>query len=141
MKRVICLVVILALSACGTTPDTEESTINTDSIAGYWSGEVVQKPDTGQELDPIDIKIIIIAGCTAGKVCGKLTEGDHCPGDIVLKKIAGNVYNFLYETVSGAGHLCGSGDFRMIDLELRSNGTILFVYQNGATITGILQRK
>jgi hypothetical protein len=141
MKSVINLVVILVLSACGTTPDTEAPTINTDNIAGYWSGEVVQKLDTGQELDPIDIKIVIIAGCTAGKVCGKLTEGDYCPGEIVLQKITGTTYSFLSETVSGTGHMCGSGDFRVIDLELRSDGTILFMYHNGATISGILQRK
>ena len=141
MKRVIFLILILALAACATSPEPTEPGINTDSIAGYWSGEVAGKLDNGDELPPRDIKIIIIAGCKVGKVCGKFTEDEHCPGDIILLNVDGNRYKFIYETTSGAQHICGSGDFRTIDLKLLSDGTINFMYHNGATLTGILQRK
>jgi len=141
MKWVICLIVTLALTACASTNDSKEPEIDTDSIAGYWSGEVVGKPAAGKDVSPRDVQVIIIPGCTIGKVCGKFSEDNQCPGDIVLTMVAGNRYSFLSETASGARHICGSGDIRRFDLELRSDGTILFVYQNGATIMGILQKK
>lgn len=114
--------------------------IDTDSIAGYWSGEVVGKPAAGKDVPPRDVQVIIIPGCTVGKVCGKFSEDNQCPGDIVLTMVAGNRYRFLSETVSGARHIYGSGDIRRFDLELRSDGTIQFMYHNGATLTGVLQR-
>ena len=136
MKRFILLMVILALAACTIKP-----TSNTDSIAGYWSGKAAGELDTGGELPPRDIQIILIAGCITGKVCGKFSEDNQCPGDIILMKVDENRYSFISETASGARHICGKGDIRMFDLDLRSDGTIHFEYHNGATLTGILQRK
>lgn len=141
MKGVIFLILILAFAACTITPEPTGPAINTDAIAGYWSGSVTGKLGSGQELPPRDIQIIIIAGCTVGKVCGKSSEDDQCPGEIILLKVDGNQYNFISETVSGTRHICGKGGNKMIDLELQSDGTIYSVYHNGATLTGILQRK
>lgn len=141
MKRVIFLILILALAACTIMPESTEPGINTDTIAGYWSGKVEGELDTGGELPPRDIGILIIAGCTVGKVCGKFSDDDQCPGDIILIEADGNRYNFLSETVSGTRHFCGKGNNRMIDLELRTDGAIYFVYHNGATLTGILHRR
>lgn len=128
--------VILLLTACTIMPAN-----NTDSIAGYWSGDATGVDHNGQELAPRDVGILIIAGCTTGKVCGKFSEDNHCPGDIVLTKVAGNRFNFIAETVSGTRDACGGGDLRMIDLELRLDGTVNFTFHNGATLTGILKRK
>jgi hypothetical protein len=141
MKRVIFLIVILALAACTITPKPAQPAINTDTIAGYWSGQVAGKLDTGQALPSRDVGILIIAGCTIGKICGKMAEDDQCPGDIILTNVNGNRYYFLSETLSGTQYFCAKGDFRTIELELRSDGTIYFVYHNDATLTGILQRK
>lgn len=141
MKHVIFLILILALAACTTSPEPTEQGINTDSIAGYWSGEVTGKLDNGAELPPRDIKIIIIADCNIGEVCGKFAEDDQCPGDIILLDVNENQFDFISETKSGTRRICGEGDISMIDLELRPEGTIYFVYHNGATLTGILLRK
>ncbi len=141
MTHVIFLIVILALTACTITPESTEPVINTDTIAGYWSGKVAGKPGTGQELHQKDVGILIITGCTIGKVCGKFAEDDQCPGDIILLKVEGNRYRFISDMESGTKHICAKDVIRMIDLELRSDGTIYFVYHNGATLTGILQRK
>ena len=127
--------VILLLAACTNKPAT-----NPDSIARYWSGNVTGVSQNGQELPNRDVGIIIIAGYTTGKVCGKFSEDDHCPGDIVLRKVAGNLY-FISETVSGTRYARGGGDLRKIDLELHLDGTVDFAFHNGASITGILQRK
>ena len=141
MMRVIFLIVILALAACTITPKPAQPALNTDSIAGFWSGKVTGRLETGQELPSRDIGILIIAGCSSGKVCGKMAEDDQCPGPIILRNVDGNRYYFLSETVSGTRYLCAKGDFRTLELELRSDGTIYFVHKNGATLTGILQRK
>ena len=141
MKGVIFLILILTITACSFTTKPTEAEISTDTIAEYWSGEVTGNLDNGDELPPRDIQIIIIAGCTFGKVYGKSSEDDQCPGEIILLKVDGNQYNFISETVSGTRHICGKGDNKMIDLELQSDGTIYSVYHNGATLTGILQRK
>ena len=141
MKQVIFLIMILAFAACTLTQEPTEAAINTDTIAGYWSGKVAGKLGTGQELHQKDVGILIIAGCTIGKVCGKLAEDNQCPGDLILMKVDGNQYTFISETLSGTQHICAKGDIRMIDLELRSDGTIYFVSHNGANLTGILQRK
>ena len=138
MKSVIFLVVILALTACTLTQEPTEIAFNTDTIAGYWSGKVAGNLDTGQEIRPRDIGILIIAGCTKGKVCGKLVEDDRCPGELILMKVDGNRYRFISDMESGTKHICAKDVIRMIDLELRSDGTIYFVYHNGATLTGIL---
>ena len=50
MKGVIFLILILAFAACTITPEPTEPAINTDAIAGYWSGSVTGKLDSGQEL-------------------------------------------------------------------------------------------
>jgi hypothetical protein len=141
VKRVIFLVVILALTACTITREPTDLAINTDTIAGYWSGKVAGKLGTGQELHQKDVGILIIAGCTIGKVCGKLAEDNQCPGDLILMKVDGNQYTFISETGSGTKHICAKGVIRMINLELSSDGTIYFVYHNGATLTGILSTK
>jgi hypothetical protein len=133
--------VILALTACTNNSETGDPTINTDMIAGYWSGTVAGYLDSGDELPPRDIGILIIADCSIGDVCGKFSEGDQCPGDIILKMVDGNRYSFLSETVIGTRHICGEGNTSTIDLELLSDGTIYLVTHNGATLTGILQRK
>jgi len=136
MKRLIFLVVSLILVACTSKPIN-----NTDSIAGYWSGKVDGINDSGQEIPPRDVGVLIIAGCTTSEVCGKFSEDGHCPGDIMLMKIEENRFTFLSETASGARQSCGEGDIRMIDLELQPDGTILFMFQNGTTLTGILHKK
>ena len=141
MKRTIFLIMTLALAACTTTPEPTEQASNTDAIAGYWSGEATGELDAGQELQLRDVGVAIKPDCTTGKVCGKFSEDGHCPGDIVLKKIDGNRFYFLSETASGARGTCGAGNIRMIDLELRPDGTIDFVYHNGEILTGILHQK
>lgn len=141
MKRVVFLILILVLAACTILPESTEPGFNTDTIAGYWSGKVEGELDTGGKLPPIDIGILIIADCTVGMVCGKFSEGGQCPGDIILLKVDENQYSFLSETASGTRHICGKGDIRIFDLDLRPDGTIHFEYHNGATLTGVLQRK
>jgi len=89
MKHAIILIVILTFAACTSKPAT-----NTDPIAGYWSGKVDGIGDTEQENAPREVGILIIAGCTIGKVCGKYSEDGHCPGDIVLMKVDGNRFSF-----------------------------------------------
>ena len=139
--RSLFLILTLALAACTNTPEPIAPVIDTDTIAGYWSGKAAGKLDTGKELLPREIGILIIADCTIDKVCGKFAEDGQCPGDIVLLKIEGNRYFFIAETLSGTTHRCGTGNSIVIELELRSEGTIYFVSHNGATVTGILQRK
>ena len=139
--RALFLIVILALAACTINPEPTTTAIETDAIAGYWSGQVAGKFDTGIEIPSIDVGILIIAGCAIDKVCGKYSEDGHCPGDIILSKVDGNIYFFIAETLSGTSHRCGIDNNIVIELELRSDGTIYFVSQNGATVTGILQRK
>ncbi len=141
MKRTIFLVVTLTLAACTTTPEPTELASNTNVIAGYWSGKVAGELDIGQDAPPRNVGVIIKPDCTTGKACGKFAEDGHCPGDIVLMKVDGNRFYFLSETASGDRHMCGEGNIRMIDLELRSDGTMGFVYHNGTTLTGILQKK
>lgn len=136
MKRFVLLLLSLTLAAC-----TSKSATSTDSIAGYWSGRVDGISDTGQEIPPREVGILIIKGCTTGKVCGKLSEDGHCPGDIIFTKVDGNRYNFLSETASGSRHSCGEGSLRLIDLELKPDGTILLMFHNGITLTGLLRKK
>ena len=139
--RTLFLIVILALAACTINPEPTAPAIDTDTIAGYWSGNVAGKLDTGKELPPGDVGILLIAGCVIDKVCGKYSEDGHCPGDIILSKIEEDRYYFIAETLSGTTHRCGMDNSIVIELELRSDGTIYFVSHNGATVTGILQRK
>jgi len=140
MKSAIFLILILVFAACTVTPEPVESEINTDTIAGYWSGIVEGEFDTGQELPPSNVGILIIAGCTIGNVCGKFSENHECPGDIVLMKVDGNQYSFFAKMGASAKRPCGAGSMRMIDLELRSDGTIYYVNDNGASQTGVLQK-
>ena len=135
-KQVLLLILIFGLTACTSKPAT-----NTNLIAGYWSGKVDGIGDTEQENAPREVGILIIAGCTVNKVCGKYSEDGHCPGDIVLMKVDRNRFSFLSETASGSRQACGSGDIRTIDLELLSDGTIDFLYHNGDSLSGILERK
>ena len=95
MTHVIFLIVILALTACTITREPTDLAINTDTIAGYWSGKVAGNLDTGQELHQKDVGILIITGCTIGNVCGKFAEDDQCPEDIILLKVDGNRYTFI----------------------------------------------
>lgn len=130
------LIVSVIFTTC-----TYKPTINTDPIAGYWHGKVENIKDTDGEIQPKDIGILIIAGCTTGKVCGKFSEGGQCPGDIILTKVNGNRFHFLLETVSGTRHSCGTGATRMIVLELIPNGSMKFNFHNGITLAGTLQKK
>ena len=97
--------------------------------------------DTKGEIPPKNVGILIRAGCTTGKVCGKYSEGGQCPGDIILTKVNENRFHFLYETASGTRNSCGTGATRMIVLELLANGTIQFNFHNGITLTGTLRKK
>ena len=141
MMRSLFLILTLALAACTNTPEPIAPVIDTDTIAGYWSGKAAGKLDTGKEVLPIEIGVLIIADCAIDNVCGKFAEDGQCPGDIILLKIEGNRYFFIAETLSGTTHRCGIGNSIVIELELRSEGTMYFVNHNGATLTGILQRK
>ena len=142
MKYIIILKLFLIITSCTIISDLTEPVINTDMIAGNWSGKISGLHNSDHELNPRDIQMIIIAGCTIGNVCGKLSEDNYCPGDIILLKVDGTRFEFLSETVSGVQHICGTGDLRKIELELRSDETIYFVNQNGATyLTGILYKK
>ncbi len=95
LMRTLFLIVILALAACTINPEPTAPAIDTDTIAGYWSGNVAGKLDTGKELPPGDVGILLIAGCVIDKVCGKYSEDGHCPGDIILSKVDGNIYFFI----------------------------------------------
>lgn len=141
MKAVVFLILILVLTACTITNTLTNPVINTDSIAGNWSGEVTGKLVNGDELPPRDVRIIIIADCSTGEVCGKLAEDDQCPGDIILLDVVENRYSFIAETKSGTRHICGEANITSIELELRPDGTLYFGFHNGATLTGILKRK
>jgi len=134
MNRLSLLIVILALAAC-----TGKPTTNTDSIAGYWSGNVDVIGDTGQENSPRVVGILIIKDCTTGKVCGKFALDGNCPGDIKLLEVDGNRFTFLSETASRSSDVCGGGYIRTIDLELQSDGTVDFLYHNGDSLSGILE--
>jgi hypothetical protein len=136
MKPIIFLITILALAAC-----TGQPVNNTDPIAGYWSGNVDKTGDDGQELPPVVIGILIVAGCTPGEVCGKYSEDGHCPGDISLMKIDGNRFSFRSENAGGSRSACGTGDTLMLDLELNLDGTILLVFQNESAISCIMERQ
>lgn len=139
--RAFLLIVILALAACTSTSEPTAPAIDTDTIAGFWSGRITGKLDTEKESPAIDVGILIIAGCVIDNVCGKYSEDGHCPGDIILSKVEENRYFFIAETLSGTTHRCGMSNSIIIELELRSDGTIYFVSHNGATLTGILQMK
>jgi len=133
MKGFYLLILIILTAAC-----THQLENSTDIIAGYWSGEVAKKNGTAQENPTKDIGILIIPGCTTGKVCGKYTEDEFCPGVIILMEVDGRQYNFLTETTTGSTNACGSGDFRRLNLELRSDGRLDFNYRNGDSYYGIL---
>jgi len=138
MKHVMFLIVAFALTACTVAP---EPIVTTSTIAGNWSGEVKGKLKDGQELDSRTIQLLIMSECTAGKICGKVAEDGHCPGDLILLKVDGFRFEFLSQAVSSAQHICGFGDIRMIELEIISDVTIEYVAHNGVTLSGILKKK
>lgn len=61
--RSLSLILTLALAACINTPEPIPPVIDTDTIAGYWSGKAAGKLDTGKEVLPIEIGVLIIADC------------------------------------------------------------------------------
>ena len=135
MKRIFLILVIIITNAC-----TSKLKNNTDPIAGYWTGEVVGLDAAGEELPSKDIGILIIPSCATGKICGKYSEDEYCPADIMLMEIDGNEYRFLYETAMGSKHACGKGSVISIDLELRSDGDLEFRNRTGDPYTGLLEK-
>jgi hypothetical protein len=138
--RKLFLIVVLALAACTITPEPTVPAINTDSIAGYWSGNVVREIGTGEDPPPKVVGILIISGCAIGNVCGKFSENGQCPGDIILQRIEEGRFSFTAETQSGTTHRCGMGNQIIIDLTLLPDGTLSFVNHNGDIQSGILKK-
>ncbi|MES0343615.1 MAG: hypothetical protein ABUK16_05810 [Anaerolineales bacterium] len=138
--RKLLLIVVLALAACTITPEPTVPAINTDSIAGYWSGNVISEIGTGEDPPPSVVGILIISDCAIGNVCGKFSENGLCPGDIILQRIEGERFTFTAETQSGTTHRCGMGNQIIIDLTLLPDGTLSFVNHNGDIHSGILKK-
>lgn len=138
--RKLFLILIMTLAACTISPDPTQPVINTDSIAGYWSGNIVSEIGAEEDLPPSVVGILIISDCAIGNVCGKFSENDKCPGDIILQRVEGCRFSFTAETQSGTTYRCGMGNQIIIDLTLLPDGTLAFVNHNGETHSGILMK-
>ncbi len=138
--RKLFLILVMALAACAISPDPTQPIINTDSIAGYWSGNIVREIGAGEDLLPSVVGILIISDCAVGNVCGKFSENGQCPGDIILQRIEEGRFSFTAETQSGTTYRCGMGNQIIIDLTLLPDGTLSFVNHNGEIHSGILKK-
>jgi len=130
----------MALAACAISSDPTQPIINSDSIAGYWSGNIVREIGAEEDLPPGVVGILIISDCAIGNVCGKFSENGKCPGDIILQRVEGGRFSFTAETQSGTTDRCGMGNQIIIDLTLLPDGTLAFVNHNGETHSGILMK-
>jgi hypothetical protein len=130
----------MTLAACTISPDPTQPAISTDSIAGYWSGNIVSEIGVEEDLPPSVVGILIISDCAIGNVCGKFSENGKCPGDIILQRVEGGRFSFTAETQSGTTYRCGMGNQIIIDLTLLPDGTLAFVNHNGETHSGILMK-
>jgi len=138
--RKLFLILAMALAACAISSDPTQPIINSDSIAGYWSGNIVREIGAGEDLPPSVVGILIISDCAIGNVCGKFSENGQCPGDIILQRIEEGRFSFTAETQSGTTYRCGMGNQIIIDLTLLPDGTLSFVNHNGEIHSGILKK-
>ena len=138
--RKLFLTVVMAIAACTLTPEPTAPAIDTDSIAGYWSGNAVREFGAGEDPPPKVVGILIISDCAIGDVCGKFSENGQCPGDIILQRVEEGKFSFTAETQSGTTYRCGMGNQIIIDLTLLPDGTLSFVNHNGEIHSGILMK-
>jgi hypothetical protein len=136
---IVFALLIWVIAACSPSQGSVPPAINTDAIAGYWSGKFTKQLEGGEESPSIDVGILLISGCEIGEVCGKFAENNECPRDIIFHKVEGEKYFFLAQTQTGTTHACGIGKSRIIELKLLPDGSISFAVQSGASSLGVLR--
>jgi hypothetical protein len=118
-------------------PTSAPAAVNTNAIAGTWSGTIANS--TGTFSTPV--KLSIQAGCQPGKVCGTFSAPQlSCNGDLFLQTINAETFLFQEQNVSGSAS-CLSGGIEQ--LQLMADGTLAYGYLTSpgseATSTGILK--
>jgi hypothetical protein len=107
--------------------------LTADDIAGAWSGRVRQGPGKLFEL-----QLDIAKGCGLKETCGSISRSDpNCFGDISLKRIAGERYEFSVDHFSAASaRACmpGAGELLM----RHGDDALLYTTSYDLSIRGIL---
>jgi hypothetical protein len=102
---------------------TSVPNINSDAVAGKWSGTITNTSGTFSTLVNLDIQ----AGCMPGRVCGKFSAPKLlCSGDLFLKEIAGEQFVFIEQNVTGAAS-CALGGYEY--LQPLADGTLSFSFK------------
>ncbi|HNN14726.1 MAG TPA: hypothetical protein PKL78_14290 [Anaerolineales bacterium] len=93
-----------------------EGEATTNPIAGTWA------VSAGQGNSTVDISIIIVEECKAGRVCGTINlPSVPCQASLKIRKIEGDRYE--YDAVDHVG-ACGPAGVEY--LELRSDGSLVY---------------
>lgn len=118
--------------AGGTT--TAAAPTTADDVAGTWSGRVRRGKDQVFEL-----QLDIAKGCGLTERCGSISVSDpHCFGDLSLKQVVGDRYEFSVDHFSAASSSrCtpGAGEY----LVRHGEDALLYTTGYDSTIRGILR--
>jgi len=106
----------------GTVFTPMPNAINTDAIAGHWSGIISSQDSTFST--PLELSIQ--AGCGLNQVCGAFSAPQlPCSGGLFLQAIDAGAFVFLEQSIAGADFCVTGGVER---LTLQTDGTLSYEY-------------
>ena len=112
------------LPATQTVTPLPTSMINTDSIAGHWTGIVVGIID---RTFSTHLDLFIQNGCSIGNLCGTYSTPQlSCSGSLLFVEMRNHTYVFLEKQIIKI-HSCLSGGSEYINL--LSDGTLSWRFQ------------